>query len=235
MTGLRRTFDDCVSSVQVGGRRQKNLMRVCAEKTSVKRSFVRLEYRDVKFLREFVAAPITTGSIVPSSRFLARMVVEDLNLRSADAVLEYGPGTGVLTEFVLRELRPGAKFAAIELNPRFAEIFKSRYPFVPLFRDSVKNVQNICECAGMQSVDCIVSGVPWVLFPESLQLECLAATMAVLKPGGRFVTFSYLHSQALLPGAKRFASLLPDYFRIVSKSPVVWLNMPPAFVYRCWR
>ena len=35
--------------------------------------------------------------------------------------------------------------------------------------------------------------------------------------------------------AKRFAGLLPNYFTTVSKSPVVWKNVPPAFVYRCRR
>src|SRR5262245_16143132 len=127
----------------------------------------------MRFFREFIAAPVMTASIAPSSRFLARVVLEDLNLRSADTVLEYGPGTGVVTEFLLRELRPGAKFAAIELNPRFADIFSSRYPFVTLFRDSVMNVQDICKSAGMKRVDCIVSGVPWALFPESLQVQGL--------------------------------------------------------------
>jgi phosphatidylethanolamine/phosphatidyl-N-methylethanolamine N-methyltransferase len=188
----------------------------------------------VKFLREFIAKPATTGAIAPSSRFLARMIVQDLDLRTADAVLEYGPGTGVFTGFVLRELRPEAKFAAIELNPRFAETFRSRYPLVRLFQDSVTNVQGICECAGMQSVDCIVSGLPWATFSESLQVQCLDEMMRVLKPGGRFVTFAYVHSLALA-GARRFAGLLPDYFKTVAKSPVVWLNVPPAFVYRCRR
>lgn len=176
-----------------------------------------------------------TASIAPSSRFLARTVVADLDLRAADVVLEYGPGTGVLTEFVLRQLRPDAKFAAIELNPRFARIFESRYPSVRLFEDSVGNVQKICATAEMKSVDCIVSGLPWALFSESQQIEFLEATMGVLRPGGQFVTFTYLHSQALLPGAKRFANLLPHYFKTVSKSNVVWLNFPPAFVYRCRR
>jgi len=160
--------------------------------------------------------------------------VAEVELHNADAVLEYGPGTGVFTEFILRELRPGAKFAAIELNPRFAEIFKLRYPRVSLFQDSVANVQGICKSAGMQSVDCIVSGVPWAIFPESLQVQCLNEMMRVLKPGGRFVTFTYVHSQAL-PSAKRFSSLLPDYFGAVSKSPVIWRNFPPAFIYRCRR
>lgn len=188
----------------------------------------------MKFLREFVARPVTTGAIAPSSSFLARTIVSDLGLGGAEAVLEYGPGTGVFTEFILRELRPGAKFAAIELNPQFSSMFKARYPRVPLFQDSVANVRRICDFAGMESVDCIVSGLPWAAFSKSMQVQFLDEMMHVLKPGGRFVTFAYVHG-LLLPPAKSFASLLPTYFASVSKSPVVWLNLPPAFVYRCRR
>jgi phospholipid N-methyltransferase len=193
-----------------------------------------LEYAPVKYLREFIVQPAAVGSIVPSSRFLAQTILEDVELHRAEAVLEYGPGTGVLTEFILRELRPEAKFIAIELNARFAKAFVSRYPLVTLFQDDVVNVQDICERAGVQEVDCIVSGLPWATFSESLQIRALDAMMRVLKPGGRFVTFAYVHSNALA-GGRRFSSLLRDYFRTVSKSPVVWLNIPPAFVYRCRR
>jgi phospholipid N-methyltransferase len=188
----------------------------------------------VEFLRQFIAMPTATGAIAPSSAALARTIIEDLHLETAEAVLEYGPGTGVLTGHILRKLKPGAKFAAIELNTRFAEIFKERYPSVRLFRDSVVNVRSICDHAGMESVDCIVSGLPWAAFSESLQVKCLDEAMRVLKPGGRFVTFAYLHGLPL-PPARRFAGLLPNYFKRVSKSPVVWLNAPPAFVYRCVR
>src|SRR5438132_10052338 len=119
------------------------------------------------FLREFIVRPATTGAIAASSRFLAQTMLEDVELNTADAVLEYGPGTGVFTEFVLGELKPGAKFAAIELNPHFSELFKRRYPRVPLFQDSVADVRRICDHAGMGSVDCIISGLPWAAFPES--------------------------------------------------------------------
>jgi phospholipid N-methyltransferase len=103
-----------------------------------------------------------------------------------------------------------------------------------LFEDSVSNVEGVCKRAGVQSVDCVISGLPWATFPESMQVECLDAMMRVLKPGGRFATFSYLHSLAL-NGSRRFANRLPEYFKTISKSPVVWRNMPPAFVYRCRR
>jgi phosphatidylethanolamine/phosphatidyl-N-methylethanolamine N-methyltransferase len=161
-------------------------------------------------------------------------MVEHLRLGAADAVLEYGPGTGVFTEFILRELKRDANFAAIEVNPRFAATFKARYPNVRLFQDTVANARSICDYAGMRSVDCIVSGLPWAAFSKSTQVRCLDEMMRVLKPGGRFVTFAYVHGLPL-PAARRFASLLPKYFTSVSRSPVVWLNLPPAFVYRCRR
>src|SRR5262249_10651640 len=140
------------------------------------------------------------------SRFLAQAVIEDVYLRGADVVLEYGPGTGVFTDLILPKLKPGAKFAAIELNPRFAELFKARHPSAKLFQDSLSNDQKIWQDAGIRSVDCIVSGLPWALFSESEQKRLLEATMSVLRRGGQFVTFTYLHSRAILPGAKRFST-----------------------------
>jgi phospholipid N-methyltransferase len=188
----------------------------------------------VKFLREFITKPVTTGAIAPSSKFLAQTMVQDLGLDAADAVLEYGPGTGVFTEFILRELKPGAKFAAIELNPQFAAMFKQRYPRVALYQDTVANARAICDRAGIRTVDCIVSGLPWAAFPAPMQAEYLDEMMRVLKPGGRFVTFTYLHGLAL-PRARAFARLLGGHFTSVLKTSVVWLNVPPAFVYRCRR
>jgi phospholipid N-methyltransferase len=83
-------------------------------------------------------------------------------------------------------------------------------------------------------VDCIVSGLPWASFPESRQVEFLDEMMRVLKPGGQFVTFAYVHGLFLPPG-RRFSRILPKYFSSISKSPVIWKNIPPAFVYRCTR
>jgi phospholipid N-methyltransferase len=188
----------------------------------------------VKFIRQFISSPITTGAIAPSSSFLARAMVDGLDLSHAAAVLEYGPGTGVFTDYILRDLNPAAKFAAIEVNADFAVAFRTRHPGAALFEDTVENVRRICDSAGIESVDCIVSGLPWAVFPESMQRRFLDEMMRVLKQNGRFVTFAYVHG-LLLPPARKFAGLLNEYFRSVSRSPVVWLNVPPAFVYRCRR
>jgi len=193
-----------------------------------------LEVYWAEFLEEFIHNPLGTGSVVPSSSHLARMIVQQAGLADADTVLEYGPGTGVFTAHILRELRPQSKFAAIEINPRFAAIFKATHPSILLFEDSVENVYAICESMGIASVDCVISGLPWAFFSKSVQVRFLDEMMRVLKPGGSFVTFGYLQS-LVLPTGRHLAGLLPRYFTVVSRSPTVWLNVPPALVYRCRR
>jgi phosphatidylethanolamine/phosphatidyl-N-methylethanolamine N-methyltransferase len=92
----------------------------------------------------------------------------------------------------------------------------------------------LCDRQGIAQVDCIVSGLPWASFPDDMQTQYLDAMMTVLKPGGQFVTFAYLQG-LLLPAGRRFRRKLDHYFSRVDRSRTVWLNLPPAFVYRCRR
>lgn len=193
-----------------------------------------MSQQKLKFLSEFVYNPFSTGAVLPSSASLAEAMVAELGLSTAAAVLEYGPGTGVFTDYIVRDLHSAAQFLAIEINTRLAAVFKARHPGVRLIEESAVNVHSICERAGIKGVDCIICGLPWASFPRSLQTQLLDEMMRVLKPGGRFATFAYIHGLGLPPG-RRFARLLPRYFTKVSRSRVVWSNVPPALVYRCVR
>jgi phospholipid N-methyltransferase len=186
------------------------------------------------FLLQFLRNPRQTGAVLPSSSQLAEVMVDWLDLDSARCVLEYGPGTGPLTPHILRRMNKDCRFLAIERNATLAQQFRLRLPDVQLVQDSVENVRAICNSAGIDSVDCIVSGLPWAAFSDDLQKRLLDAMMTVLKKDGQFVTFAYLHGLAL-PAGRRFSSRLPDYFREVRRSRAVWMNVPPALVYRCRR
>ena len=186
------------------------------------------------FLLQFLRHPAQTGALMPSSSHLSRAMVEWLDLSSAHAVLEYGPGTGSFTPYILERLGEDCRFVAIERNAALAEAFRTRLPDVKLVQDSVENVRGICDGAGIGLVDCIVCGLPWAAFPEDLQKRLLDSMMTVLRPGGQFVTFAYLHGLPL-PTGRKFADRLPEYFSEVRKSATVWRNMPPALVYRCRR
>ena len=103
-----------------------------------------------------------------------------------------------------------------------------------IYKDSVEDVRRLCNREGIEQVDCIVSGLPWASFLDDIQTQYLDAMMTVLRPGGQFVTFAYLQG-LLLPAGQRFRRKLGNYFSQVTRSRTVWMNLPPAFVYRCRR
>jgi phospholipid N-methyltransferase len=161
-------------------------------------------------------------------------MVEWIDWPNLRAAAEYGPGTGAFTGEILNRLSPGSRFFAIELEPAMAEAVKQRHPQLTVHQESAARVRDLCDRDGITNLDAIVSGLPWASFPEKLQRELLNAMMTVLPPGGQFVTFAYLQG-LLIPAGRRFGKLLGDYFSEVRKSPTVWRNTPPAFVYRCRR
>jgi phospholipid N-methyltransferase len=187
-----------------------------------------------RFFLEFVRQPIQMGAVAPSSKSLARKMVDWVDLATARVVVEYGPGTGVFTGFILPKIPKDCKFFVIEYNSSMAEIFRQRYPAVALYEDSAQNVQALCQREDISTVDCIICGLPWASFSDDIQTELLEAMMTVLRPGGQFVTFAYLQG-LLLPAAQRFRRRLDTYFSEVSTSSIVWLNLPPAFTYQCRR
>lgn len=186
------------------------------------------------FVRQFILNTGMVGAIAPSSRYLAEEMVRGLDLANAQAVLEFGPGSGVVTDSILPRLGKQTKFVPIELNNEMVAAFRKRHPRVPLVHDSVEHARRICDQHGIDKVDYIISGLPWASFPESLQVRILEAVMTVLKPGGVLVTFGY-HIGTVLPAGKRFARLLPRYFTKFDRTPFVWRNIPPAFVLRMTR
>ncbi len=188
----------------------------------------------IAFLRTFFRQPGTIGAIAPSSSGLAKAMVESVDWSNTKVAIEYGPGTGVFTEQIAKALKPNTTFFAIEQSPDFAALTRSRVPSIKVYEDSVANVVEICRRESITEVDAILCGLPWASFPERLQRECFDAMLNVLKPGGTFATFAYWQG-LLLPAGLRFRSLLKRTFSEVKYSPTVFMNLPPAFVYRCKR
>ena len=186
------------------------------------------------FLKTFLMHPSQVGAVAPSSPGLVKMMVDGIDWSSARSVVEYGPGTGVFTTAILTRLHDEAKFFAIERSPGMVRSARLRCPGADIVEDSVTNVAQLCSERSISEVDAIVCGLPWASFSEALQKEVMEAMFGVLKPGGQFATFAYLQGLAL-PAGRRFALHLTKHFSVVEKSPTVWRNLPPAFVYRCVR
>ncbi|MDX9981140.1 MAG: ribosomal RNA adenine dimethylase domain-containing protein [Lentisphaeria bacterium] len=186
----------------------------------------------IRFLGQFLRRPGAVGAIAPSSRHLARRMVEWVDWSRVETAVEYGPGTGAVTQEILARLPARATFIAFESNPAMADLWQGRFPGQDLHFGSATTVGRELNRRGRGHTDVVISGLPWASFPETLQREILAATVASLRPGGQFATFAYLQG-LLLPGGIRFRRLLREYFDDIETSSVTWLNLPPAIVYRC--
>lgn len=186
------------------------------------------------FFNSFVKRPGQVGAVAPSGRPLCRMLVDSFDWDCIEYVVEFGPGTGVVTELIIDRKRPETQFFAVERNSRLANLTRQRCPSADVVEGCVTEIERLCAQRDFPRVDAIVSGLPWASFKASLQKEIFQAMFRVLKPGGRFATFAYLQGLGL-PAGQRFSKLLRQNFSTVSKSRTVWRNLPPALVYRCTR
>jgi phosphatidylethanolamine/phosphatidyl-N-methylethanolamine N-methyltransferase len=184
------------------------------------------------FLRQFVRSPRTVGAILPSSAALARAMLAPIDFGTAQAVVEFGPGTGAFTREIARRLAPGCRYLGIELNPAFVSTLAAEFPELQFVHGDVADLTRILEKEGIGAVDAIVCGLPWASLPVGLQETVFAEMDRVLVPGGVFVTFGYLQA-LVLPGARALRGRLQRSFADIHHSPVVWGNVPPAFAYIC--
>lgn len=183
----------------------------------------------MSILTEFLRHPMLTGAVAASSPALARRMTEGIGLERARTVVELGPGTGVFTEAIRRRAAPGTRIVAIEINQKLAERLTDRYRDQPIdiVHGSATDLASLVD----EPVDAVVSGLPWTVFPEPVRRQILDAVTAVLTPNGTFTTFAYAHA-AWTPPGRRFAADLRQRFGTTGTSPVVWRNLPPAFVHR---
>jgi phospholipid N-methyltransferase len=183
-------------------------------------------------LGAFLRDPVATGAIAPSSRLLARRMVEGLDLAAARTVVEAGPGTGAFTGTILEATGDDACVVAVEVNGRLAARLEARFPGLHVVHDSVEHLPRHLAALGRPQADAVLCGLPWAVFGPKAQERLLEGIRRGLRQGGVFVTFGYVHC-ALLPWTRHFHRLLARDFVDLTASPVVWRNLPPAIVYRC--
>lgn len=200
----------------------------------------------IRFFGQFIKSPITVGAILPSSPHLAKLIAKDIKItKNADSlgrhILEVGPGTGIFTREIIRNLKPNDRLDLVEYDEKFCNILRSRFGHLPNVRIHHISIINF------EPVDCkydfIISGLPLNAFEFSLVERIYDKFKRVIKDGGKLSYFEYIG----LPKIKKI--FLPteqkqDINKILEvkkrffienqgTSEKVWLNAPPARVCRC--
>jgi phospholipid N-methyltransferase len=184
-------------------------------------------------LGHFVRHPGTVGTVTPSSARLAHEMVRALEPGRAETVVELGPGTGAFTEAIVECLAPAGHFLAVELEPAFVAQLRSRFPALDVVCASATDLATIAREHALGPVDHIVSGLPFASLPSATSRQVLDAIERVLRPGGTFTTFQYVHAYAL-PRAVAFRHDMDARMGGRASRTMVGWNVPPAFVLS-WR
>ncbi|MFY9253509.1 MAG: methyltransferase domain-containing protein [Fuerstiella sp.] len=200
----------------------------------------------VAFFRQFRQRFETTGSIAPSSRFLAKSMTRFLAKRGSESirVLEIGPGTGPVTEKIVPALCAGDVFDMVELNESFVEILEDRFKNDATWTAAASMAKihqlPIQEFHPEQKYDFVISGLPLNNFPAELVAEITSKYFQLLKPGGVLSYFEYMYVRPIRKVVTRGVEKTRitriddimkghcDSYRIARDN--IWLNIPPAWV-----
>ncbi len=178
-----------------------------------------------------------TAAIVPSSRYLVEAMIAPLPLAGARVVVEFGPGTGVMTRELLRWAPAGARVIAFEINPRFTAWLREAFADERL---TVIEAGAESACAelrrlGIERVDAALSSLGFSLMHDRQVHETLSGLLPFMTPQSVFTQFQYLSQMRFQKNRierYRVSLILSGYFTTVSRR-VVWRNMPPAFAFTC--
>ncbi|MCL2287244.1 MAG: methyltransferase domain-containing protein [Firmicutes bacterium] len=180
----------------------------------------------LSFLLQYFFKPRTVGAVLPSSRYLAEKMVSGIDFDNANCIVEYGAGTGVFTDKILRMRSPATLVILFEMNNTFCRDLKEKYgnrPNLHIVNGSAQNVGQYLQKYGVERVDYVVSGLPFASLPQDVSNKILTETKKWLKPSGVFITFQYTLLKMDLLGRFFDKIEIEREFR----------NVPPAYVLHC--
>ncbi len=175
------------------------------------------------FLQEWFANPQRTGSVAPSSRQLAAAMAHWLPANPDSFVLELGPGTGAVTEALIKRGLREDRLVAIERNPKMARLLREKFPRAQIINGDAWHLDHLLSSRRepIESVGAVISSLPLLNFPPEEAEALTQKIRAVLEPEGNWVQYSYHLGKKQVRGAASFQ---------LRASKIVWLNFPPARV-----
>lgn len=175
------------------------------------------------FYREWLKKPMSVAAVSPSSKRLAEAVAAAVG--NAQSVVELGGGTGALTAALVAKSVP--RLVVIEAVPAFCELLRRRFPAVQVIEGDATHAAELLAGSRVPAgtADVVVSGLGMLTRPREEQQQLLEAMLALLRPGGHIVQFTY---SLFFPAAR---GLLAEMGLESHRESMTWINLPPASVF----
>lgn len=137
-------------------------------------------------------------------------------------VVEFGPGTGSLTQAILARGIPPENLTLFELDPEFVTLLRVRFPGV---RVLLAPADHAADHVGPGTAGAVISGLPLLSMPHPVRAAIMGAAFDVLRPGAPYIQFTYGTKPSVPP------EIIADLGLTVTEAAQVWANLPPARVH----
>ncbi|ALA17136.1 MULTISPECIES: class I SAM-dependent methyltransferase [Chelatococcus] len=183
---------------------------------------------EARFLKSWVERPLVTGAVSPSGRMLARTMASYVDPHLDGPVIELGPGTGPVTEAIIRRGVAPERLILVEFNPDFCKLLRRRFPAATVVEGDAYGLAETLGGSAARPAAAVVSSLPLFTKPLPMRLALLNDAFDLMRSGAPFVQFTY----AVVPPIPKDAA---HYSATASNR--VWWNLPPArvWVYRARR
>lgn len=177
----------------------------------------------MNFIKQTIKNFKTTGAIMAVRKNTAKQLVNLTEIHKSKYIVEFGPGTGKISEELLKHLPIDGMLFLVECNPEFVKLLEqkfyneSRVIVIDDFAQNFNPVKNL-------KFDLAVNSIPMSLLPETARLSIYQKIKDILKPDGTFVQYQYT-KKCLIDLRKVFATNIIE-------NTFTFTNIIPTYLFR---
>lgn len=174
--------------------------------------------------KKFLKYGTNIATAVPSSRWLARSLINGIDFDNVKTIVELGAGTGPITAELIKRIKPHTRFFVVEIDPDFCNRLRQRFPKLDVVEGNAAHLDKLLADRGLNGCDSVVSGLPIPSFAPPLQEAVMSAAARAMGPNG---VFRQLTIMPLM-----YWKTYSRYWEQV-QFKFVPMNLPPGGVYLC--
>src|ERR1035437_2461219 len=183
---------------------------------------------NLQFLQAFLKNPLKVGAIAPSSPELAAAMLHGIAPDEDNIVLEFGVGTGAITQFLQDVIPDKDAYLGIELDEHLVSSLSSKFPQLNIICGNAADAYTSHKNSGLGKVRYLVCCLPFVSLPKEVSEKVLIEIEKFMEEGCELRIFQYAHGY-FLPPAIKLRDFLQRRYGKSRRSPLILKNVPPAF------
>lgn len=177
---------------------------------------------EARFLRSWLERPLVMGAVTPSGKALARTMAAFVDPRIPGPILELGPGTGPVTDALIRRGVAQDRLILVEFNLEFCQLLKRRFPKATIVQGDAYDLAETLSGVLAEPAAATVSSLPLFTKPMDQRLELLETAQGMMHADAPFIQFTYAVVPPIPARSQAYRT---------RASNRIWRNLPPARVW----